>query len=91
MNPSPTPRRHARILVATWVTLIGFTIGSFWVSDASAIAPGFTTAWLLAFAVVKSHLIAGIFMEMNRGPVAWAVLMSGFLLFEAALIGVILP
>jgi hypothetical protein len=46
---------------------------------------------LLGFAALKSHLIAGVFMEMRRGPLAWAAVMSGFLLAETGLILAILP
>jgi heme/copper-type cytochrome/quinol oxidase subunit 4 len=91
MKSERTPKREARVLAATWVALVSLTLGSFWLSDADAVSAGQATAWLLGFAALKSHLIAGVFMDMGRGPRAWAAVMSGFLLFEVALIGVILP
>jgi cytochrome c oxidase subunit IV len=83
-------KRDARTLLVTWLLLFALTLGSFWL--ASSNRPGAeTTAWLLGFAALKSHLIAGVFMEMRRGPLAWAAVMSGFLLAETGLILAILP
>ncbi|MBW2316602.1 MAG: hypothetical protein JRH10_20760 [Deltaproteobacteria bacterium] len=49
------------------------------------------TAWVLGFAALKSLLITSVFVEMRHGPLAWAIVMGGFLLAEAALILTILP
>jgi heme/copper-type cytochrome/quinol oxidase subunit 4 len=79
-------RRAARALLATWLFLIALTIGSFAWAGVGAAADSGTAAWVLGLAAVKAHLIAGTFMEMRRGPRAPAVVMSGFLLAEAAVI-----
>lgn len=91
MTSSDGTKRHARALLATWFALLALTLGSFWLADPSAPRAAGTTVWLLGFALLKSHLIAGVFMEMRRGPLAWAAVMSGFLLAEAALVVAILP
>jgi heme/copper-type cytochrome/quinol oxidase subunit 4 len=88
-SPDET-RRDARLLLAVWIALVGLTLGSFWLADTGEPSASGATTWVLAFATLKSHLIAGIFMEMRRGPRAWAAVMSGFLLVEAALIVAIL-
>ena len=82
--------RERRELGVTWLLLVSLTLGSFWVADTSTRSSGAAT-WVLGFATLKSHAIAGIFMEMRRGPIVWALAMSGFLLAEAALILAILP
>lgn len=83
-------KRDARTLFVTWVVLVSLTLGSFWLSDSSAVTASGTIVWVLGFAALKSHLIIGVFMEMRRGPLAWVAMMSGFLLAEAALIVTIL-
>ena len=86
-------KREARALLATWLVLVAFTLGSFWLADAGA-APNSTAGtvgWVLGFAALKSNLIAVVFMEMRHGPRVWAFAMSGFLLAEAALLFAILP
>ncbi len=90
MPSNVAAKREARILTLTWVALVSLTLGSFWVADSNAPSSG-ATAWLLAIAALKSHIIAGIFMEMRWAPLASAAAMSGFLLAEAALIVAILP
>jgi len=82
--------REARTLGVTWAVLVSLTLGSFWVADSSSVSSA-ATVWVLGFAALKSHVIAGVFMEMRRGPRAWAIAMSAFLLAEAALIVAILP
>jgi hypothetical protein len=83
-------KREARILTATWIVLVSLTVGSFWLADPSTRASG-AAGWVIGFATLKSHVIAGVFMEMRRGPLVWAAVMSGFLIAEAALIIVVLP
>jgi hypothetical protein len=83
-------KRDARTLLATWLLLMALTLGSFWLAR-SNVSNAEATAGLLGAAVLKSLLIASIYMEMRRGPVVWAAVMSGFLLGEAGLILVILP
>ena len=90
MSASSGAKREARTLTLTWVALVSLTLGSFWLADSNAPSSG-ATAWLLAIAVLKSHIIAGIFMEMRWAPLASAAAMSGFLLAEAALVAAILP
>lgn len=80
-----------RILVFTWLLLMTLTVGSYALSDPGRAAAAGATPWLLAFALLKSHLIAGVYMEMRHGPRVWLVLMSGFLIAEATLIWVVLP
>jgi len=82
-------KREARALAITWVVLVSLTLGSFWLADSSTPVRG-ATAWVLGFAALKSHVIAGVFMEMRSGPLAAAAAMSGFLLAEAALVVMIL-
>jgi len=85
-----TRRRQARALWVAWIGLVSLTLGSFWLADAHT--PGAATAaWVLAFAAAKGHVIAGVFMDMQRGPVVAAAAMSCFLLAEAALLFAILP
>jgi heme/copper-type cytochrome/quinol oxidase subunit 4 len=84
-------KRAARALFVTWVVLVSLTLGSFWLADSSAATASRTILWVLGFAVLKSHLITGVFMELRRGPRGWALLMSAFLFAEAALIAAILP
>lgn len=85
-------KREARVLLITWVALIALSLGSFWLADAGAVSTSMagTTGWVLGFAVLKSLLIAAVFMEMRHGPRVWAFGMSGFMLAEAALLFVIL-
>lgn len=90
MGANSGAKREARTLTLTWVALVSLTLGSFWVADSSSPNSG-ATVWLLAIAVLKSHIIAGIFMEMRWAPRASAAAMSGFLLAEAALIVTIQP
>ena len=79
-------RHDARVLLTVWAVLLALTIGSFWLADVRG-APGAATAiWVLGIATVKAHLIAGAYMEMVHAPRAWAVVMSGFLLLQAALL-----
>lgn len=84
-----TAKSDGWILFAVWVALIGLTLGSFWLAD-SPTASSSATIWVITIATFKGHLIAGLFMEMRRGPVIWATVMSGFLVFEAALIMLLL-
>jgi len=70
--------------------LWGPPTGSFWLADSSVPNSG-ATAWVLGFAALKSLLITSVFVEMRHGPLAWAIVMGGFLLAEAALILAILP
>ena len=90
MDSSDETKREARTLTATWAVLISLTFGSFWLADPSASISS-TAVWILGLATLKSHIIAGVFMEMRRGPLVWAVAMSGFLIAEAALIITLLP
>lgn len=84
------PGRGGWILLVAWLVLMTLTVGSYVLSD-SARAPGTSAMpWLLSFAVLKGHLIAGIYMEMRRGPRVWLVLMSSFLIAEAVLIALVL-
>jgi len=85
-------KRHARVLLVTWLGLISLTVGSFWLADAGVgpLPIAATAGGVLGLAVLKSHLIAGVYMEMGKGPRVWAFAMSGFLLAEAALVFVIL-
>lgn len=84
-------RHGGRTLFVAWLALMALTVGSYALSD-PARAPGASaTSWLLSFAVFKSHLIAGIYMEMWHGPRVWLVLMSSFLIAEATLISIVLP
>ncbi len=86
MTSRPHSRREARLLLAIWLLLLALTTGSFWIADLR-VAPGAATAGLvLAIATLKAHLVAGVFMEMLRGPRAWAAVMSGFLVAQAALL-----
>ncbi len=77
-------KREARVLIATWGVLVALTVGSFWLADSRTGSAIGSAVWLLGFAMLKSHLIAIVFMDLRRAPVAWALVMSGFLLFETA-------
>lgn len=92
MDDRGETKRHARVLLVTWLGLVALTVGSFWLADAGArpIPIAATAGGVLGLAVLKSHLIAGVYMEMGRGPRLWALGMSGFLLAEAALVFAIL-
>ncbi len=79
------------VLIATWIVLIALTIGSSWISDSSGVTASIATKVALGAALLKGHLIAGVFMEMRRGPIVWAVAMSGFLVFQAILLIMLLP
>jgi hypothetical protein len=83
-------KRDRRILIATWAVLMALTLGSLRIAEAVAVRESESTLWLLAFATLKGHLIAAIFMEMRCAPRVWAVVMSGFLIAEAALVFAIL-
>jgi len=84
-------RGAGRILLFAWLVLMALTVGSYALSD-SGRAPGAgATPWLLSFAALKSHLIAGIYMEMGHGPRGWLFLMSSFLIAEASLVWIVLP
>ena len=79
VNTQSNDRRHARILLICWASLLALTAGSFWLADVD-IAPDAATAGIvLGIAVLKAHLIVGIFMEMLNAPRAWAVAMGLFL------------
>lgn len=90
MKTSDDTKRDARALLATWAALIALTMGSFWLADSHAVAAG-ATAGVLGFGVVKGLLIASVFMEMRRGPLAWLVVMWGFLIVEGLLLYVVSP
>jgi len=88
------PERVAKarlILFATWILLVGLTIGSVWLSESDNLTSIVVTRVTLGAALLKGHLIAGIYMEMRDGPIAWALAMSGFLVFQTTLLVVILP
>jgi len=89
MAPGVEEKKDARVLGATWIVLVGLTLGSFWLARSSPTTGA--AAWVLGVAALKGHLIAGIFMEMRRGPRVWAAAMSLFLLAEAAVIFLVLP
>jgi hypothetical protein len=89
MDSSGETKREARTLTATWALLVSLTLGSFWLADPSAPISN-ATGWILGIATLKSHVIAGVFMEMRRGPRVWAAVMSGFLIAEVALVIMIL-
>ncbi len=93
MSPAPEPSREgeARVLWVVWIALIALTLGSYRLSMPGVAAAAGASAWLIGVAALKGHLIAGVFMELRRGPLVWAVLMSGFLVAEAALVIAILP
>lgn len=92
MDMNPERRRHARTLLISWLGLVALTVGSFLLSEAGADSAVVAAAagGVLGLAVLKSHVIAGVYMEMWRGPRLWAFVMSGFLLAEAALVLAIL-
>lgn len=91
MDSTERTKRDERVLLATWFVLVSLTVASFWLSDGQSASSARAVVWLLGIATLKSHLIAVIFMEMRTAPVAWAVVMSGFLVAEAALVVAILP
>ena len=91
VDPEVAPQQAGRILLLTWLVLMALTVGSYALSDIGRASSAGATPWLLAFAVLKSHLIAGIYMEMRHGPRIWLALMSSFLIAEAALVCVVLP
>jgi cytochrome c oxidase subunit IV len=82
---------NSTVLFATWIILVSLTIGSSWLSDSTEITASLATKLTLLAALLKGHLIAGIFMEMRRGPIVWAVVMSGFLIAQSILLITILP
>ena len=75
-----TATNNSRVLLVVWIILLGLTAGSYWISyvDRGSIAA--TAFGVLALAILKGHLIAGLFMEMIHAPRIWAFAMSGFLL-----------
>ena len=83
--------RNTIVLVATWIVLVSITIASTWLPDSIGIASSVATKLTLGAALLKGHLIAGVFMEMHRGPIVWAVVMSAFLIAQSILLVAILP
>ena len=79
------------VLVTTWIILVALTVGSSWLSDSSEITASLATKLTLSAALLKGHLITGVFMEMRRGPLVWAIVMSGFLIVQSILLITILP
>jgi hypothetical protein len=90
MDLSRETKHEARNLTVTWAVLISLTLGSFWLADPSATISN-STVWIVGFATLKSHAIAAVFMEMRRGPLVWAAVMSGFLITEAAIVIMLIP
>ena len=86
MNSQPTSRRAAGVLLVIWLILMALTIGSFWFADVGGAGRAATAAFVLGIAALKGHLVAGVFMEMIHAPRAWAIVMSAFLVAQAALI-----
>lgn len=90
VEAKPGTRREARLLLVTWSVLVALTLGGYRLADPGAAPDVQTSTWLLAFATVKGHLIAGVFMEMRHGPWIWAAVMSLFLVAESALVASVL-
>ena len=80
MTTQSEHRRDARLLLATWVFLLGLTAGSFWIADVNSAPGAETAAVVLGIAVLKAHLVMGVFMEMREAPRVWMIAMSTFLL-----------
>ena len=57
------------ILFVTWIILVSLTVASSWLSDSSGITASLATKLTLGAALLKGLLIAGVFMEMRRGPI----------------------
>lgn len=86
-TPPTTPSRApatSRILIVSWIILLGSTGGSFWISDVDRGSTASTALGVLGLATLKAHLVAGVFMEMVHAPRVWAFVMSGFLLMLGA-------
>ena len=86
MPSRPQERRAARRLLATGLFLIALTAGSFWIADGRAAPAAATAGLVLTIAALMAHFVAGVFMEMLKAPRAWAVMMSAFLVLQAALL-----
>ncbi len=73
-------RRRVRWLLVTWAALLTLTAASYWIAEVQVGLGGASARLVLGIAVLKAHLIAGVFMEMLAAPRVWALAMSGFLL-----------
>jgi heme/copper-type cytochrome/quinol oxidase subunit 4 len=86
MTTRSDPRRDTRLLLLNLAVLLALTAGSFWIADVDVAPHAATAGVVLGIAVLKAHLVAGIFMEMLQAPRAWAIVMSVFLLSLTGLI-----
>ena len=90
-GPNEQDARARIVLYATWMLLVALTIGSSWLSESDGFTASVAIRLTLGAALVKGHLIAAIYMEMRSGPIVWAMVMSGFLIFQSILLVTILP
>ncbi len=71
----------------TWSALLGATGLAWWLGAESARARG-AVPLLLALAVAKGVLVVREFMELRATPARWQLLVVGWLVLVAGLIGV---
>jgi hypothetical protein len=83
MNGKRFPLRPCTL---TWLALAGLTVVTFGIGEAG-IGGGRVTAILLAIALVKSHLVAGVFMGLRATRPLWRLIMGTYLLLVCGLIG----
>lgn len=69
-------RRDAGILVAVWLALMVATLVTWQISERGAWTGEGATALILAIAVVKCQLVAGVYMELLSAPRVWAAVMG---------------
>ncbi|MBS0393537.1 MAG: cytochrome C oxidase subunit IV family protein [Proteobacteria bacterium] len=71
----------------TWLALLGATGFAWWLGGESVRARS-AVPLLLALAVAKGVLVVREFMELRAAPARWQLLLVGWLVLVAALIGV---
>jgi hypothetical protein len=70
-----------------WLALVLLTLITFSIGEAGLSGPN-VVLFLLAVALVKSHMVASFFMGLRRTRLLWRAIMGAYLLLVVGLIAV---
>lgn len=79
------PRLHATLV---WLALLGATGLAWWLAEGHSTTAHLASALVIAIAGFKSRLIVLHFMELRSAPLAWRLLIEGWVVGVVAMIAI---